>query len=385
MSDGELERRGTLLAVLAGSKLRNMWLAEDDPGWTSGDSIEDSAFVLGFVLSWRHYVHTEAQTSSSSLTLKMNCMTRESLEDTIISCVACVLRFVAFRALTPGSQATGVIRQPATPCLPRGDRLSSRFTEYDFNQMRCLAHIEPHSSDQAFKTCLFIPACAAHRKLAATFSVGGSRTALKHALFRVILEANAPDGASAPQGNSRLFPLEIVHATSSPPSVQDWLSDSGIIFRIEAGLCVLASLLRKCNVPVPTASEEWLGGPWKSFNLMRCSRQTRPAPKRKHGLSPSTDVPDEPDTGTEDRDPDPDDNPDASPPCELSAEAEEVQSVFGTLIQRSGKWPQQQDPCISSCKVICGDKCHEADQALWVMVSTTTCPSRSSGGDYPSC
>jgi len=143
VNDGELERRGTLLVVLAGSKLRNMWLAEDDANWTAGDSIENSAFVLGFVLSWRHYVHKQAQKRSSSLTLKVNCMTRETLEDTLISCVTCVLRFVAFRALAPGSTATGLIRQPTTPCLPRGDRISSRFTEYDFNQMRCPPHTEP--------------------------------------------------------------------------------------------------------------------------------------------------------------------------------------------------------------------------------------------------
>jgi len=179
----------------------------------------------------------------------------------------------------------------------------------------------------------------ARRKLAPTFSVGGSRTALKHALFRVLLEVHAPDGASTPQGNKRLFPLEIARATSSPPLLQDWLSDVEINGRIEVGLHTLANLLRKCDVPVPTASVEWLDGPWKSFNLMRRGPRTR-APQKQRLELESDFQSEQPSDPEDDQDAELEHDPDATPPCELSDEAGMIQSVFGTLIQRSGTLPR---------------------------------------------
>lgn len=98
------------------------WLDDRHSDRKPGDAIEDSAFVLAFVMHWRAHVTR----SGSGLTLAANFLTRESFLDIVTSCHGCILRFVQFRDNYDGQ------------FKPDGPRFTSAFSEFffQFGRMR---------------------------------------------------------------------------------------------------------------------------------------------------------------------------------------------------------------------------------------------------------
>ena len=80
---------------LGTSCARDAWLAETEPGWRPEQSIRDASAVLTFIVVWRYEVQR-----TPGLSLGTDCMTRETLTDTVTSTFTCILRFPQFRGNT---------------------------------------------------------------------------------------------------------------------------------------------------------------------------------------------------------------------------------------------------------------------------------------------
>jgi len=109
---------------------------------------------------WRHYVAT-----TKGLTLKKNCLTRETILDTMINCSTCILRFPNFRDHHPEFK-------------PYGPNISSRWNEYGFNF---------------------------NRAESTSLSIRGFMLSYKHYLAKISMQATAPEGLHVPDTSRRLY------------------------------------------------------------------------------------------------------------------------------------------------------------------------------------
>ena len=122
ISAGEDHRRGTYMYCAMGMLLLDAWFAEADEatnGWTPGQSIEDAACVFAFIVVWRNAVNKHPL-----LKLSNDCMTRETILDSITSAGTCIYRFPLYRDRYP-------LYKPYGPNF-----CQSRFSEYGFQKCR---------------------------------------------------------------------------------------------------------------------------------------------------------------------------------------------------------------------------------------------------------
>ena len=119
---GEDHRRGTYLYCIMGMLLLDSWFAEAEEstnGWRPGQSVEDAACVLAHTIIWRNAV-----VKNPKLKLQNDCMTRETILDTVTSASTCIYRFPLYRDQHP-------THKPYGPNF-----CQSRFSEYGFQKCR---------------------------------------------------------------------------------------------------------------------------------------------------------------------------------------------------------------------------------------------------------
>ena len=214
-----------------------MWLAEESPGWDPRHSIRQAAVVLGFTLHWRHFVAT-----ASGLTLAKHCLTRETILDTVISCVTCIMRFPLFRDRFPLFK-------------PYGPNISSRCSEYGFRFAR---------------------------KDTPKLSVRSFMLAFKHYLAEISMRATAPDGLKLPTAKHghRLVEDSIKRVVFDPPPPGWQPTDDEICTLINLGLADVRTLyMSVCNRTLNPSADLFVQ-PWKHLNL---AATWKPKSRRKTG------------------------------------------------------------------------------------------------------
>ena len=227
---GEDHRRGTWVYCVMGCKLLNAWFAEADEatnGWTPSQSVQNAACVLAFLVTWRSSVDKNKQ-----LTLKHDCMTRETILDSYTLSATCVLRFPFYREEHPEHKPYGP------------NFCQSRFSEYGFNRGRM------RKSENS-----------------TSLSVRGWWVAFNHTLFGVGMEANSnlrvPD-------SRRGVPHTIGRVVHDPPSAayrratQDPQLQQDFLAGVELNTTIWRDGL---GFDISKELPEFFDNPWKHFDL----------------------------------------------------------------------------------------------------------------------
>ena len=128
--------QGTLTYILMGYKLKCAWLEDDDPL----GAVENAAWVMTALLYWRFWLDERQKNpnnnSTDHYTMGTHNLTRETFLDSIISCSTRILIFLLYRGEEGSDDDVSRRLRQWKPC---GNRVSSRFSEYGFQQLRASA------------------------------------------------------------------------------------------------------------------------------------------------------------------------------------------------------------------------------------------------------
>ena len=133
---------GTFTFIKMGYHLKAAWLEDDDPH----DAIHHAAWALTGILNWRFWLdhrqknpyEQQQHGNTNHYTAKRHFMTRETFLDTVISLSTRILMFPLYRGELDGagSFVGDETARRLREWKPIGNRVSSRFSEYGFANMR---------------------------------------------------------------------------------------------------------------------------------------------------------------------------------------------------------------------------------------------------------